>query len=628
MSQITMTRCPAPSTLRTATWTPMTKPIGASLFVLLVFSLACSVDTKLASGQDNTIQDSDAPATTEAATTEAATTEAATTQAANPVATGATTIDPGQGDLDEAVIARIDAKSMKEIESVAALLESALAKGLNDENKSFAKKMLGSVLLQRSQNLASEMMRSRGRAAAKLRDEALETLEQSVKHDDTLVEAYLLIARFNMLPGGDRDKVVSAATKAIELLVDQPNEQSSAYLLRATTYEEDQAEERLADLDAAINANDENMEAHQMRAAARLSSGDVDGAIEDLEIVLAKNPGNQELAETAVQQLVELNRVDDALGLITKTLEAKPSEGMLRMRGILYRMKGKEAEALADFNKALAMQPRDPMSLLQRAEIALGSREPTPEDIKSAKQDLKAAMEMAPRLEEVDQAVFVRFMIAIQEGRMADAIRDMKILVSRDPENVARQIQLGNLYIADKRPRKAIEVLTMVLDREPKNASALRGRGEAYLSVGEHKEAIDDYVRALKIMEKSDSASDNEMYSILNNLAWLLSTSPQDDARDGKLAVDYAQRAVDITEAKLPHILSTLAAAFAEAGDMEKAIEWSTKAVDLGREEENEQLKQLEEELESYKNGKPWREKQETEENLVPIISADDLIDT
>ena len=33
-------------------------------------------------------------------------------------------------------------------------------------------------------------------------------------------------------------------------------------------------------------------------------------------------------------------------------------------------------------------------------------------------------------------------------------------------------------------------------------------------------------------------------------------------------------------------------------------------------------------ELDSYREGKPWREKQETEENVVPILSPEDLIDT
>ncbi len=536
-------------------------------------------------------------------------------------------LDPGQADLDDAVIARISAESKKEMESVIALLESALVKGLSEENKTFAKKMLGSVLLQRSQEIAGEMIRSRGRGAAKLRDEALESLEAAVSHDDSLVEAYLLIARFNMLPGGDRDAVTEAATKAIELLADNPTEQSNAYLLRASTYGDDQDDERMADLDAAIKANEDNTDALQMRAALRLSLQEIDGAIEDLEKILSIDPTNQKVAEAAVQQLVENNRVEDALGLITKTLEAKPHEGLLRMRGILYRMvPGKEAEALADFNKALAMQPRDPMSLLQRAEIALAR-----EDILSAKSDLKAASKLAPQIYELNQALYVRCLIAIQEGRKADAIRDMETLVVKADSNEARrawQVQLANLYINDDRPRKAVDLASTVLDHDPKNADALQVRGDALLAVGDHKEAIEDYERALKIVEKDKDFSNSKLSGVLNNLAWVLATSPQDDVRDGKRAVELAERAAELTDESQPHVLSTVGAAYAEAGDMEKAIQWSTKAVELGRKNDHEQLDQLQQELDSYKAGKPWREKQETKENAVPIIPIDDLIDT
>ncbi len=39
-------------------------------------------------------------------------------------------VDPGQADLDEAVILRIDADSLKELEKVSDLLQSAITKGL------------------------------------------------------------------------------------------------------------------------------------------------------------------------------------------------------------------------------------------------------------------------------------------------------------------------------------------------------------------------------------------------------------------------------------------------------------------------------------------------------------------
>ncbi|KAA5545922.1 tetratricopeptide repeat protein [Roseiconus nitratireducens] len=532
-----------------------------------------------------------------------------------------TPADPGQNDLDEAAILRFEAKSQRELQAVERLLQSAVKKGLTGENAAFAKKMLGSVLLQKSQQLIAAMGQAGGNRPLALRDEALSTLEEAIKNDPELVEGYLLIARLNMLPGGDKQAITDATTKAIEILKDNPVERSAALVLRALTWGPGEDEKRMEDLNAAVRDDPENLEALRARAALRLQQDDVGGAIEDLELVLTKDPTNERVAQTVVQQLAEMDRVDDALELLSKALEAEPSEGLYRMRAILYRMQLKEDEALADLNKALAMQPKDPLALLSRAEIAISRQ-----DVQAAKNDLRAAERIAPQVAGVEQAIFVRCLIAIEEGRMADAINEMKTLISRDPENAMRQLQLANLYLQDERPRKAIEVLTTILDRDPTNVSVLRSRADALLSVGEHREAINDYERALKA-----AGDDNESFDLsglLNNLAWVLATSPQEGVRNGERAVELANRAVDLSQGEEPHILSTLAAAYAEAGDFDKAVEWSTKAVELGKQQEHHQIEQLEGELESYRAGKPWREKQETEENDVPILSPDDLIDT
>jgi len=92
---------------------------------------------------------------------------------------------------------------------------------------------------------------------------------------------------------------------------------------------------------------------------------------------------------------------------------------------------------------------------------------------------------------------------------------------------------------------------------------------------------------------------------VLNNLAWVLATSPDAKLRDGRRAIELAEKACELSEYKLAHILSTLAAAYAETGDFDRAVEWSTKAVELGDENHGDALKK---ELESYKAKKPWRE--------------------
>lgn len=92
---------------------------------------------------------------------------------------------------------------------------------------------------------------------------------------------------------------------------------------------------------------------------------------------------------------------------------------------------------------------------------------------------------------------------------------------------------------------------------------------------------------------------------LLNNFAWVLATSPEEKLRDGPRAVKLATESCEQTEYKQAHILSTLAAAYAETGNFDTALKWSAKAVEIGSQEHGEELKK---ELESYQARKPWRE--------------------
>jgi tetratricopeptide (TPR) repeat protein len=532
----------------------------------------------------------------------------------------------GQSDLEEAIVKRIDAESDEELEATGALLESAITKGLDKENESFAKKMLGSVLLQRAQAITAKIASAPGRQKLAVRDEALQVLQQAVENDPGLVEGYLLIARLNLMGGGDKDAIYEATTSAIKLLADEPTEQSSAYVLRALT--RDDQPSRLADLDAAVKADPKNKEALQLRAQLRLQTGDVSGAVDDLDSVLELDPTNLVVADAAIKKLIELDRVKDAISLITRTLAAQPSEGMYRLRAVLYQADDEPEKAMADLDKAIAMAPKDPRTLLLRATVSLDR-----DDVKSAKADFRAAAAIAPQIMGADQGIELRLQIALKENRMADAINDAQLMVDRDPKNLFRRMRLASLYSIDKRPRKAIELLTGLLQEEPDNVALLRSRGDAYLSVGDHATAIADYesaIAAIGIVDAENSSSQeiDEASGLYNNLAWVLATSPNDTVRNGKRAIELAEKSAKLTKYQAPHILSTLAAAYAEAGDFENARKWSQKAVDLAAEEKHHQLDQLQEELDSYKADKPWREKQETEENDLPILDPKDLIDT
>ncbi len=154
------------------------------------------------------------------------------------------------------------------------------------------------------------------------------------------------------------------------------------------------------------------------------------------------------------------------------------------------------------------------------------------------------------------------------------------------------------LYSAQKKSAQAIEAYSAVLTEDPDEWQALEGRADTYLNLGKHAEAVADYEKAIKLHPKNES--------MLNNFAWVLATSPDDNLRDGKRAIQLATEACELTHYKVAYILSTLAAAYAETGDFDTAIKWSSKAVEIGDPKHDDSLKK---ELESYKANKPMRER-------------------
>jgi hypothetical protein len=88
--------------------------------------------------------------------------------------------------------------------------------------------------------------------------------------------------------------------------------------------------------------------------------------------------------------------------------------------------------------------------------------------------------------------------------------------------------------------------------------------------------------------------------------AWLRATCPDAHYRDGKLAVESAWRACELTDWQSPGELEVLAAACAEAGDFRSAVKWQEKAVTLTVEPAD--VPPCQTRLSLYVAGKPFRE--------------------
>ncbi len=96
-------------------------------------------------------------------------------------------------------------------------------------------------------------------------------------------------------------------------------------------------------------------------------------------------------------------------------------------------------------------------------------------------------------------------------------------------------------------------------------------RGEIYANRGQFAKAMSDFEAMAHSRFGTNSASG------LASKAWLLATSPNESARNGKEAVELALKAVKLRD--IPNHRDVLAAAFAEAGQFDDAVREETKAI-------------------------------------------------
>jgi protein O-mannosyl-transferase len=128
----------------------------------------------------------------------------------------------------------------------------------------------------------------------------------------------------------------------------------------------------------------------------------------------------------------------------------------------------------------------------------------------------------------------------------------------------------------------AIRHLTITVERLPSHPLAHRYLGDALADARRVKEAMAEYRKALQVNPNQPEA--------LNNLAWLLATQPDDTVRNGKEAVHLAEQACQLTQFGSPLMLGTLAAAYAEAGQFEHAVQTARRAEGVATQQGNTEL--------------------------------------
>jgi protein O-mannosyl-transferase len=251
----------------------------------------------------------------------------------------------------------------------------------------------------------------------------------------------------------------------------------------------------------------------------------------------------------------EAGQLEVALQHYAQALEINPAYGEAHNNlGCILAQQGKPAEARTHFERALALNPRH-----SRAHRNLGNILAATNDFAGALPEYTTALRLTPEDREAQQAL---------------ALALAKSAGERLPDRVAalRYLSTGELRLQ----------VAVAWDQ----AGALANAAQAYRQALELKP---------------------EAPEILNNLAWLLATCPDEAVRDGAQAARLAERACELTGFQQVVPIGTLGAAYAAAGRWPEAVSTAEKACALAAAGGNEALLARNRELlELYRSGRAY----------------------
>jgi protein O-mannosyl-transferase len=256
-------------------------------------------------------------------------------------------------------------------------------------------------------------------------------------------------------------------------------------------------------------------------------------------------------------------------------------------------LQGRPKEAMAHYQKAVEIAPG-----YFDAQVNLASALSRAGNLGEAIAHYRAALQIDP----TDAGVQGDFASTLlQNGNVAEAIAHFQKSLQLNPANAEAENNLGYAMTLMGDDDEAIIHFQRALQIEPNNLKAQWNLADALMRKGRTGEAIVHYRQALQL--KPDEIQ------IENNLALLLAIAPLASDRNGAEALKLAQQANQLSGGQNPVILHTLAAAYAETGQFDNAIQTLQKAIALARTAGQPQtVEQLNAELKLYQAGRPLRE--------------------
>lgn len=328
----------------------------------------------------------------------------------------------------------------------------------------------------------------------------------------------------------------------------------------------------------AVQLDPEEILAHKDLGKVYQQRGEPELAIERYRRVLELDPNDHIVRNDLGALVYRSGQVDEGLALLRESCaNLSGNAGAHFNLAILLRDASQLSEAATAMERALKIAPDFGLARLTYAKI----------------------LAQLDRLEESAAA----FELIIDERPAQPASNEAA------NANAAVLFDYGLVLARMERYADAAGIFADVLAIDPRRIAAYNNRSRALYRVGRFAEVQ----RTLRMALDNNPGHP----ALQNNLAWFLATCPDDSQRSGAEAVTLALNLCDRSEVPVPQWLDTLAAARAEVGEFDKAVQLVQQAIDRVRQQASTPIPKpvlqfldvLRSRLEQYGNGEPYRDR-------------------
>ena len=312
---------------------------------------------------------------------------------------------------------------------------------------------------------------------------------------------------------------------------------------------------------------------------------------------LSTAPTASELLLLGTQD-AEHGRLDDAMArfdaVLMMDIPLNYAAAACLARGRIYQMRGDEERAMRDFEQAIRLQPSNPLAYMYRG-LTLSIRG----EHSAAIQDFTEALRFDAKM---FRARYNRAGDYVALARWDLARQDLDEAIRINPKYTLAFLRRGTFFILQRQLENARADYETAARLEPELA-------DPWIALAHLELTRQRYLAAMSNFEKALTKKPSKPEAVLNSLAWLRATCPEPQARNGAKAMKEALQACEQSRWMEARYVETLAAAYAEAGEFEDAVNFQWFAIGLMT-SESALLPGAQERLRSYDKRQPYREKE------------------